>query len=166
MNLVDFWKQQIAKWNTEEKCGLCWQFYAPMIESAVEVVQGDEPCCVQVYLTRDRVTAFSTANQYSTQTGYVNQVTCAKSFQLIVLMPSTVGTNNFNEIQGHDEEESKWNTILEKLEACLSCELALDFCEFLGSEYRVTTWSGAQLVNYGTKAQTGYRISVTFQTVN
>jgi hypothetical protein len=133
---------------------------------AVETVQEADPCCVQVYLTRDRVTAFNTVNQYNGLTGFVNQVTCAKSFQLIVLMPSTLGTNNFNEIQGHSEGESKWNTILEKLEACLSCELALDFCTFIGSQYRVTQWSGAQLVNYTSKNLTGYRITVTFQTVN
>jgi hypothetical protein len=166
MNLVAFWEQQIAKWNTDEKCGLCWKFAAPIIESAVNVVQDDEPCCVQVYFLRERVTAFSTVNNYNSLTGYVNQVTCNKSFQLLVVVPSTIGTNNYNEIKGHDKDESKWDTILYKIEDCLSCELSLDFCEFLGSEYRVTQWSGVQMVNYSEKALTGYRITVNFQTVN
>lgn len=166
MNIVTFWQQQINKWDDESKCDLCWKFFAPMIESAVNIVQSDEPCCVQVFFLRERVTAFSTVNQYSAQTGYVNQVTCNKSFQLLVLIPSTIGTNNYNEISGHPTTESKWDTILSKLEDCLACDAALDFCEFLGVQWRVTQWQGQQLVNYLDTAYTGYRITVNFQKVN
>lgn len=166
MNLVAFWEQQIAKWNTDEKCGLCWKFAAPLIESAVEVVQDDEPCCVQVYFLRQGMSAFSAVNNFNPQTGFVNQVTCSKSFQLLVLMPSTVGTNNYNEIKGHPTTESKWDEILYKLEDCLACDLQLDFCLFLGEPRRLTRWEGTQVINYSTKNLTGYRINVTFQTVN
>lgn len=167
MDIVDFWEKQVKIWNDTNKCGLCWEFAAPLTESAVNIVQqpaGTE-CCVKVFLVRQGVTAFSSTNTYNTTTGYVNQVTCNTSFQLIVVAPSTIGTNNYNEIKGHSTDESKWTTILSKIEQCLSCEAYLDFCTILGNQYRVTNWSGTQLINYLDTAYAGYRVTVTFQTV-
>lgn len=164
MNIVNFWQQQITKWNEEHKCDLCWKFYAPLTESAVNVVK-DVDCCVQVFFVRERVTAFSTVNNYNAQTGFVNQTACNKSFQVLFLVPSNVGTMNFNEVEGHPTSESKWDTILSKLEDCLACDLNLDFCEFVGQKWRVTQWQGQQLINYLDNAYTGYRLTVNFQNV-
>lgn len=167
MNIVDFWEKQITKWDEEQKCGMCWSFKAPLSESAVNIVQPepDKECCVQVFLVRERVPAFNTTYNYNATTGFANDVTCTTGFQLLFLVPSNIGLNNYNEIEGHPEAESKWNTILWKLEDCLKCELALDFCEFLGSQQRVTRWEGQQAVNYLDNAYTGYRVTVNFQQV-
>lgn len=167
MNIVQFWQQQVADWNTEIKCGLCWAFYAPLIESEVGKVQPEtnKECCVQVHLLRDKGPAFNTQNQYDLNTGLLNGVTENISFQLLVLLPSTMGTNSFNEIQGHPESESKWNTNLYRIEECLRTDAHLAFCEIIGRKYRVTTWQGTQVINYGDEAMDGYRITVNFQQV-
>lgn len=166
MNIVDFWSKQIAKWNEEEKCGMCWQFFAPLTESSVNVAELREEtkCCVQVFLIRGTLPAFSTQYQYAS-TGFVNQVTCTTGFQLLFLVAGDIGTNNYNEIEGHSTVGSKWEDILWKLEECLKCELALDFCEFLGEQQRITAWQGQQVVNYLGNAYTGYRLTVNFQQV-
>jgi len=168
MNLVSFWQQQIDKWNTDTKCGFCWDFSAPLIESATNIVQptpGKE-CCVKVMFLQDKQPAFSTSNAYSNQTGLLNSQTCSTSFQLLVVIDSKLGLNNYNEVKGHSTEESRWETILQRLQECLSCDANLDFCTFLGSTRRITSWSGQQVINYNDSNYCGYRINVTFQNVN
>ena len=166
MNIVKFWQDQVNKWNDENKCGLCWTFGAPLVEDKVNIQQfeNDKECCVKVFFLQDKQPAFSTSNSYS-QTGFVNQITCNKSFQLLVLFDSKLGLNMFNEIKGHSEEESVWNTKLSVLQDCLSCDAQIDFCEILGQQSRVTQWSGQQVINYLSSTFVGYRISVTFQDV-
>ncbi len=168
MDIVKFWKDQTEKWNTDEKCGLCWEFSAPLIESAVNKVLSTEEtkCCVKVMFLQDKSLAFSTANQYNEQTGLLNKQTCSNSFQLLVLFDSKLGVNNYNEVKGHSIDESNWVTKMLPLQQCLSCDANLDFCELLGTQYRITNWSAQQVINYTDSVYCGYRLSVTFQTVN
>lgn len=162
MNIVNFWAQQVAKWNTENKCGMCWEFYAPLTESAVSITQ-TENCCVKVFLLRDKAPAFATTNVYDNVTSLLTNSTCNINFQLLVVMTGNIGLNNWNEIKDHPTEESKWSTMLYKIEQCLACDAQVDFCEILGSEYRITQWSATQVINNGDNAYTGYRLNVTFQ---
>ncbi len=168
MDIVKFWKDQTDMWNVDEKCGFCWEFSAPLIESAVNLVQSEEEtkCCVKVMFLQDKQPAFSTANTFSSQTGLLNSQTCSTSFQLLVLTDSKLGVNNYNEIKGHSTDESNWEMIMKPLQECLSCDANLAFCELLGSQYRITNWSGVQVMNYTGSVYCGYRLSVTFQTVN
>lgn len=168
MDIVDFWQRQIDKWNNENKCGFCWDFSAPLIDSASNIVQPEsgKECCVKVMLLRQNVTAFSTTNTYNQTTQLLTAQSCNTSFQLLVVFDSTLGLNMYNEIKGHPTTESVWTTILSKIEECLKCDANLDFCEFLGTQYKVTQWSGVQVVNYQNSNYTGYRISVTFQKNN
>lgn len=168
MDIVNFWKEQTDKWNTDEKCGFCWDFSAPLIESLVNIQQptAGKECCVKVMFLQDKQPAFSTVNAYSDQTGLLNRQTCNKSFQLLVLFDSKLGVNNYNEIKGHPIEDSNWTTKMQPLQECLSCDANLDFCEILGTKYRVTNWSGQQVINYLDSVYCGYRINVTFQNVN
>lgn len=168
MNIVDFWQAQVAKWNEEEKCGLCWTFDAPLTESGVELYQPEtgKECCVHVLLTQDKVPPFTMVNQYSQQTGRMNQRTCSWTHQVYFVMTTDLGVNNFSEIKGHSTESSRWASVLQKLQECLACDANLDFCEIMGADYRVTQWSAAQVVNYTSHNYTGYRLTITFQTVN
>lgn len=165
MNLIDFWQKQIEIWNTEQKCGFCWDFSAPLTESAINLVQPTDgkECCVQVMIVRDRVEAFSTNNTYDQKTGFLTNSVCQKSFQVLFLMHSDIGTNNFNEIKGHDTDESKWATILSRLEDCISCDLNLDFCAILGGQLRVTRWAAVQEINFMSQNYSGYRLTVNLQ---
>ncbi len=167
MNIVKFWHDQIDKWNTEQKCGLCWDFGAPLIESAVNVQQPekDKDCCIKAMFLQDKGNAFSTTNQFS-NTGFVNQVTCTESFELLLLFDSSLGINNYNEIKGHSIDESLWETKMNPIKECLQCDANLDFCVILGSQYRITNWSARQVINYLDSVYCGYRLSVTFQTFN
>lgn len=166
MDLISFWSQQINKWNEESKCGLCWDFTAPLVESAIELVEPSAgmDCCVQVLFLRDKEPAFSTLNRYNESTQLLSGTTCNKAFEILFLMYAPIGSNNWNEVKGHSTDESKWATALYELERCLSCDLELDFCEFIGSKSRVTKWSAKQVINFSSKNYSGYRISVNFQT--
>ena len=168
MDIVNFWQQQTDKWNDETKCGFCWEFSAPLIESSVNLVQPDEDkeCCVKVMFLQDKQPAFSTANSYNNETNLLTSQTCATNFQLLVLLNSNLGVNNYNEIKGHSTEDSNWSAILQRLQECLSCDANLAFCEILGSAYRLTTWSGQQVINYSDSIYCGYRINVSFQKSN
>ncbi len=167
MNIVSFWEQQIEKWNTDQKCDLCWVFSAPLTESAMNIQQlrEDSKCCVQVMLLRDKVPAFSTNNTYN-EYGLLIDVKCNTSFQLLVAVPTTLGINNYNEIAGHSTDESRWSTILYNIEQCLKCDALLDFCEFLGDNPRVTQWSAMQELRDKTDNNyAGYRLTATFQEI-
>lgn len=164
MNIVEFWEKQISKWNEEEKCGFCWSFHAPMTESAANL-QRTNDCCVQVLLTQDKVNPFVTSNTYDAATGLLERVTCTRNFQLLFLLPSNVGTNNYSEMPEHSVDESKWAKILYKLQDCLSCDLHLDFCEMLGREYQITQWTAKQEINIFDDIYSGYRLTVSLTTV-
>ena len=166
MNIVKFWEDQVNKWNEESKCGLCWTFGAPLVESKINIQQfeEDKECCVKVFFLQDKQPAFSTSNTYS-QTGFVNQIVCNKNFQLLVLFDSNLGLNMYNEIKDHPTSESVWSDKLSVLQDCLACDAQIDFCEIIGQSSRITQWSGQQVINYLSSTYVGYRISVTFQDV-
>lgn len=168
MNIVDFWDKQITKWNEETKCGLCWEFSAPLIESSVNIVQPEEgkECCVKVMLLQDKQPAFATTNTFNTVTGLLNSQTCTQNFQLLVLMDSRLGVNNYNEVKGHSTEQSNWVRKMHPLQECLSCDANLDFCDILGTSYRITNWSAFQVLNYNDSVFCGYRLNVSFQKIN
>lgn len=168
MDIVKFWKEQVEKWNEDNKCDLCWDFSAPLIESASNIVQPTQgkECCVKVMLLRERVTAFSTSNNYNSTTQLLVNQNCSTSFQLLVLFDSKLGINMYNEIKGHSTDESVWVTKLSVIEECLKCDANLDFCLFLGNQYRITQWSGVQVVNYLNSNYVGYKITATFQKNN
>lgn len=165
MNIVNFWAQQVNKWHTEEKCGLCWEFFAPLTESAVSIAQSDN-CCVKVFLLRDKAPAFNVVNTYNGVTNMLTNSLCNINFQLLVVMTGNIGLNNFNEIPNHPTSQSKWSTMLYEIENCLACDARLDFCEILGRQYNITQWSATQVINNGDNAYTGYRLNVSFQKLN
>lgn len=164
MNLIQFWEDQITKWNDEQKCDLCWSFAAPLTESAatLQQVREEEKCCARVMLVRDKVVAFEVKNFYNDKTQLMNRQECNTGFELLVLLPTDLGRNNYNETPNHDIEESNWNRIYSKLEQCLSCDLNLAFCEYLGSQYRVTVWRAKQL-DKTLDGYSGFRITANFQ---
>lgn len=167
MNLVAFWRDQVNIWNQEQKCDLCWEFGAPLIESAANIQKPEDgkECCVKVLFLQDKQPAFTTNRTYNNTTGLIQNITCTQSFQLLVLLPISIDKNNFNEIPGHPTAESKWDSVLFKLQQCLMCDAELDFCEILGTQYRITQWSGSQVLNYSDNNYTGYRINVQFQMI-
>ena len=168
MNLVKFWQDQVDKWDDENKCGFCWEFSAPLIESSIQLVEPEagKECCVKVMFLQDKQPAFVASNLYSEQTGLMNLQTCTYNFQLIVVIDSVLGVQNYNEIKNHDTDQSKWAEIYSRLQECLMCDINLDFCELIGNSYRVTNWSATQVINLTGSNYCGYRINVSFQKSN
>lgn len=165
MDVVNYWAQQVEKWNEESKCDLCWDFGAPLTEWAAETYQikAGKECCVQVLLLfPDNV--FSTNRTYASS-GLITNLTCTNSFQVLFLLPSRIDINNYNEIPGHSIEESKWFTVFNKLKQCIECDAELDFCEILGTSYNITNWSARLVNNYTSNNYAGFRLNVSFQQV-
>lgn len=166
MNFIDFFQRQIDKYNEDEKCGFCWFFSAPLIESAVNIQQlrEDSKCCVQVMFLQDKQAAFSTSTTYDEKTTFIKDVFCTENFRLLFLIPfpNALGTNNYSEIEGHPIEESKSEKLME-LKDCISCGFQLDFCELIGTTWQVMKWEGYQRINYQNNNYLGYEVNVTLK---
>lgn len=160
MDIVKFWKDQTTLWNEQEKCGLCWEFSAPLIASQINIVQS-ETCCVNVFLTDIR---FRETKQRNPITGLITGKTCVWSFSLYALSKSLLGVNNYNETKGHPIEESKWETIFKPLIDCLGCDNILDTCELLGvTNVNVDMNGDATLIhNYLDENYNGWKINYQF----
>ena len=160
MDLVDFFKQVVADWNAEAKCGFCWEFGAPLQESGANKQQQQTKCCVNVLvsdLTVNQQRAFDPVTTFQTSRAD------SHSFTLLVLKQDEIGKNNYNEVQGHPIEESKWVETLRPLQECLSAENLLPFCEKLGYSVQVTAWQMSTKTNYLAANYTGWQIRATFK---
>lgn len=160
MDIVNFWKEQVNVWNENNKCGLCWEFSAPLVNSQINTVQKETPCCVQVFITD---ITFNETLVRNSVTGLTTSKTCVDRFTLWVLIESPLGVNNYNEIKGHPIDESKWSEIYLPLKECLGCENILDTCEILNQTNVNVDLNNATLVhNYLDQSYSGWRINYTF----
>lgn len=138
MEIVDFWKRQVDKWQTENKCGFCWEFGAPLKDSQLNIEQTDEACCTYVFLTEIETVE---TPKFSPNTGFLNGKNCDTTFTLYVVRKGDLGTNNYSEIKGHPISESNWETIFNPISECLDCNLILDFCTLeYGLKIDITQW--------------------------
>lgn len=159
INIIDFWKQQTDKWNTDNKCGLCFEFSAPLVNSQINIVQS-ETCCVNVFLTDIK---FRTDEVYNPITGLTTSKKCLWTFSVHALIQEPLGVNNYNEMKNHPVEESKWNTIFLPLSLCLGCDNILDFCDIIGNKLEVRQLGDAQLIhNYLDSNWNGWKINYSF----
>lgn len=160
MNIVDYWKQQTELWQTENKCGLCWEFSAPLVNSEIQSIKSDSPCCVQVMLTNIRYRKNEVRDRVSQ---FVTEKTCTWTVTVYAVEESTLGLNNYNEIKDHPISESKWETIYNKILECLGCDNILDYCRILGYDVTVNQVGDAELVhNYLSRNLNGWRVNYTF----
>lgn len=162
-DLVSFWKAQTDKWNEDEKCGLCFEFSAPLVASQINIVQS-ETCCVNIFLTDLQ---FREDKIYNPITGLLTSNKCIWTFNLYALVQSELGVNNYNEIKEHPIEESKWNTVFYPLIDCLGCQNILDFCTLIGKQLEVKQNGNAVLIhNYLDSAWNGWKINYSFSETN
>ena len=160
LDIVDFWKKQTDLWNQQTKCGLCWEFSAPLVPSQINVVQ-KEDCCVQVFLTDIK---FKENKVRNSVTNLITGKTCVWTFSLWCVVPVNLGVNNYNEIKGHSVDESKWNEVFYPLINCLGCDNILDTCELLGvTNVNVDMFGDATLIhNYLDDNYNGWRVNYQF----
>jgi len=162
MDIVLFWKQQIDIWNEQEKCGLCWEFSAPLVASQINIVQ-KETCCVQVFLTDIK---FREEKVIDSITGLTRSKKCIWSFSIHALLSENLGVNNYNEIKGHSVDESKWTNIFYPIIQCLGCDNILSTCDILGRSISVQQQGDAQLIHNYLDDYNGWKINYTFSENN
>ena len=164
MNVVDFFKQLTEKWNTQEKCGFCWEFDAPLTDSGVNESQmqtDPEDCCpVKLFITNlserknytySPITALQTSN-------FIDY-----TFTLHALVFDRIDTNVYAEQLGHPISESKWETILRPLQECLCEEDVLEFCEIICKEIQIIGWNAITRINWLDNNYTGWSITITLR---
>jgi len=160
MDIVDFWSKQVALWKDDQKCGLCWEFGAPLVNSQINVQQSENPCCVQVMLTNIRYRTNVVRNSISQ---LITENTCTWTVTVYAVQEVTLGTNNYNEIKDHPVEESKWVTVYNPILQCLGCDNILGYCEILGYDVIVNQVGDAELIhNYLDKNLNGWRVNYSF----
>jgi hypothetical protein len=162
MDIVKYFSDQVNKWNQDEKCEECFEFSAPMFESAINEVAPETPCCVQVMLTD---LSYTEVPIYGSN-GLLSKKACEYNFTLYVLKASSLGVNNYNEVKGHDIATSKWETIYKPLQNCFGCDAQLDFCTLLGYAPEVKKWSMRTVRNYQDLNFDGWRIDGIFKINN
>lgn len=164
LDIVKFWKDQTELWNEQEKCGLCWQFSAPLVLSQINIVQ-EENCCVNVFLTDLK---FREIKNRNATTGLITSKTCVWNFSIYFLVRENLGVNNYNEIKDHPIEESKWERIFKPIIDCLGCDNILDTCELLGvTNVNVDMPSDAVLIhNYLDNNYNGWKVNYSFTQIN
>lgn len=164
MDVVDFFKRQTDKWNTELKCGFCWEFDSPLTEAGVNesVMQTDpDECCpVKVFITNLTERKNRTYNQ---TTKLLTDYTIDYTFTLHALMFDRVDTNVYAEQIGHPISESKWETILKPIQDCICEENVLEFCELLCKKILITGWNAITRINWLDNNYTGWSITMTLR---
>lgn len=161
MNVIDFWQKQVNKWNDESKCDFCWEFSAPLYRSDLNKIQRKEECCTYVFLTDYSV---ELRNEYNQSTGLIPRRYNDHAFNLYLLRQGDLGTNNYNEINGHPIADSNWETIYKPILECLEQEdLLLDFCEFIGVAPNVMRWRFDMVRAFQDDNYIGWKLSITFR---
>lgn len=165
MNIANFWKEQTAIWNAENKCGFCWTFGGATDRAGINryKIRDGEECCVHVFITEE---TFTEQNTFANGTPFISQTNCQSTFNVWFLMPSRIDLNDHKEIPNHSEDESLEESILTPLKECVSCQLFLDMCEIQGYLFQVTQWRGSKVYRYADNNYTGWMIAVTYNELN
>jgi len=163
MDVVKFWDDVVTGWKAEGKCGLCWKFDAPLIESQSNIVQADqdEECCVFALVTE---LSDSTTSRIASNTGFPTTPSQDNNFTIHFVMNDGLGTNNYTEILGHPKEESRYKTIYKPIKDCLeSQDLYQLFCDYVGQNVIVTKWNKEVSHAYLDNNFYGWQIRATFR---
>lgn len=155
--------QMVSDWNADEKCGLCWEFTAPIRESDLnEYQKKTDECCVIVAVTDYRYQVITNVNR---QSGLIINKSEVFNFNLHFLSLDDLGLNVYNEIPNHPLNESKWATILKPLADCAVTDL-LTFCEYIGNELEIVNWIATPKIDWQDMNYTGWTVQVQLRNNN
>lgn len=162
IDVVGAFNDLVTQWQDEARCGLCWQFTAPMRESDLNEYQfrtEQDACCILVAITNYRFRCRPVYNQTSMLLTHREKVT---TFDVSFLAQDDLGLNVYNEIPNHELAESKWATILKPIEDCVGCHI-VDICEpiFQGATYNITR-DAIQRIDWLDSNYTGYTFTIQF----
>ena len=163
MDIVKFWDDVVNGWKEERKCGLCWRFDAPLIESQSNIVQAEqgEECCVFALVTE---LSDSTTPRVDSRTNFVNGIGQDHNFTIHFVMSAPLGTNNYREIPNHPVAEGRYESIYKPIKDCLeSQDLYQLFCDYIGQNVIVTKWNKEVSHAYLDNNFYGWKIRATFR---
>lgn len=163
--IIDFFKALAAKYNGEQKCGFCWEFGAPLSESAMnnqQAVEGRQ-CCINIFVADYKISSIYSVNN---NTGLTTTEDCDHRFIVYVgQQREDIGQNVYNEIEGHEITSSLWAEVYKPLMDCLGCDRVLYECE-LGFDFRVTAWDMETVKFKEDRNFTGWKITGRFRVPN
>ena len=163
--VIEFFKRLTEYYNELNKCGFCWEYGAPLSESAMnnqQAIHGRQ-CCLNLFVTDYQVSSYYTTNNL---TGLTNSEACDHRFTVYVVQQrEDIGQNMFNEIPGHDITASLWNELYNPILECLGCERNLYECE-LGFDFLVTAWDMIIVKFKEDRNLTGWKITGRFRVPN
>lgn len=166
MDLIGIFKKLTEKWNEELKCGFCWIFDAPLTDSGVNesVMQTDpEECCpVKVFITNY---SFRENKQYNNITALLTNESIDHTFTASFVAFDRIDTNVYNEQLGHPLSESKWESILRPLQACIcdTTTLQNDICELICKRILITQFNAIVRINWLDNNYTGWSVTMTLR---
>lgn len=158
---VKFWEEIINSFNDQEKCNFCWNFYAPLTEVDLNLVDTKNDCCVHVFFVWNRGgNDFSVAPNWNANFGIYENPSETFNYNVYFLIKSPVGINNYNEKSGHLVSESRYNTIFKPLRDCINFSIFNDLC----LDFGVTEFSGRNIYDYQDEMYFGINLSISTQT--
>lgn len=163
--IIDYFKALTEHYNSINKCGFCWEYGAPLSESAMNNQQAieDRQCCLNVFVTDYQVSSYY---QMNNTTGLPNYAACDHRFTLFVVQQrDDIGQNVFNEIPGHDITSSLWQELYSPILECLGCDRNLYECE-LGYDFEVMAWDMIIVKFKDDRNLTGWKITGRFRVPN
>lgn len=170
IDIIGILQRNVDQWGENLRCGLCWEFTAPLRLTDLNEYQsripspstGGEGCCVVVAVTDFR---YSCLPGFNPVTGLKSMGSETYNFNLHFLVQGDIGVNVFNEIPGWPEEGSKWATTLGPLYECIGCG-PIDFCTYLGINLQVLRWDAFPRMDWLDSGYDGWTIGVQLRNNN
>lgn len=163
MTAIEIFEKQVEIWNQNQFCNNCWVFSAPLSEEAMNAYQlrSEEECCYHLFVVDY---SSSTRNIYNSS-NYLTQKTCEERFTIYIAKSDRIDINNYNEIEEHPIDQSKWETIIKPLIECFTCDMMIDDCDILGYPVMIPEWNVSKVINLHDNNYTGIKITGLFRRI-
>lgn len=152
--ILELWKGITEQMNAENKCGFCWEFYAPLTDKKLNIVRGNGECCVKVFLLRNMAQDFGSRITYTN--GFQTNTNNFDNYKVLFLIPSKEGVNNYNELEGWSVDESRHMKIFKPLRNCITSDILTQIC----SNFEITNWTGKYIYDYQDENYYGIEITI------
>lgn len=166
MNIIEVLATEIAKWQTEGKCGLCWEYVPGGRADYFNNLQPrvNEDCCVYV-----GVLSIKQSSGFQISGEFVNKRYCDWRVRIIAGIPSSLDIQFFNENPDYPADQGKWEKYIFPIFSCFGgCCVEMDLCNIHNCSGNVTTvepirWESEMVLNYADLNLDGVLIDATFR---
>src|SRR5690554_5295872 len=156
-DVVTFWSDLIETFNDENRCGYCWNFYAPLREIDLNVIRNNDECCVNVFILRNKAVDFDFVMSQDTNLHFTNATAQRDMHDIYFLIKSKEGINNYNEIPDHNISESRHEQIFKPLRECIKMDMITELCE----KFMITNVTGRYVYDYQDEQYYGIQLTIT-----